>query len=177
MSKKVWVADVTYVWIRDRWCYLALIMDQGSRKIVGWAMSVSLHKELCIEALNLALKNNQAPEYHHSDRGVQYCSHEYIGILKANNSIPSMADVGVSVDTPYAESLNRSVKVEEVYLHPYESFEEAVESIAKYINVYNNTRLHSSLGYISPVQFEKNYENNLLINQSLPKSSELVVSK
>ena len=69
-----------------------------------------------------------------------------------------MADVGISVDNPYAESLNRSIKVEEVYLHAYESFEEAKESIGKYIRVYNETRLHSSIGYMSPMQFEANYQ-------------------
>lgn len=154
----VWVSDVTYIWIGTKWVYLALVMDQGSRKIVGWCMGMSLHKELCIEALTMALQGNSAPQYHHSDRGVQYCSHEYIRILRANNITPSMADVGMSVDNPYAESLNRSIKVEEVYLHAYESFSEAKESIEKYIMVYNTKRLHSSLGYISPVKFEANYQ-------------------
>ena len=154
----VWVSDVTYIWIGTKWAYLALVMDQGSRKIVGWCMGMSLHKELCMEALTMALQGNIAPKYHHSDRGVQYCSHEYIRILKENNIIPSMADVGMSVDNPYAESLNRSIKVEEVYLHAYESFSEAKESIEKYIIVYNTKRLHSSLGYMSPVKFEANYQ-------------------
>jgi len=167
----VWVADVTYVWMGKGWSYLALIMDQASRKIVGWAMSTSLHREVCIEAINMALKNNSAPRYHHSDRGVQYCSHDYIDILKANSITPSMADVGISVDNPYAESLNRSVKVEEVYLHAYESFEEAKESIGKYIKVYNGTRLHSSIGYMSPMQFEANYQLTCV-----SKKLELVVS-
>jgi len=154
----VWVSDVTYVWAGKGWAYLALVMDQASKKIVGWAMSTSLHRELCIEAINMGLADNVAPKYHHSDRGVQYCSHDYIDILKANDITPSMADVGISVDNPYAESLNRSIKVEEVYLHAYESFEEAKESIGKYIRVYNETRLHSSIGYMSPMQFEANYQ-------------------
>lgn len=154
----VWVSDVTYIWIGTKWVYLALVMDQGSRKIVGWCMGMSLHKELCMEALTMALQGNKAPQYHHSDRGVQYCSHEYIRILKDNGITPSMADVGMSVDNPYAESLNRSIKVEEVYLHAYESFSEAKESIERYIVVYNTRRLHSSLGYISPMKFEANYQ-------------------
>jgi putative transposase len=154
----VWVSDVTYIWIGKKWAYLALVMDQGSRKIVGWCMGMSLHKELCVEALTMALQGNKAPLYHHSDRGVQYCSNEYIRTLKENNIRPSMADVGMSVDNPYAESLNRSIKVEEVYLHAYESFSEAKESIEKYIMVYNTRRLHSSLGYISPMKFEANYQ-------------------
>jgi putative transposase len=154
----IWVSDVTYIWIGKKWVYLALVMDQGSRKIVGWCMGMSLHKELCIGALNMALESNKAPVYHHSDRGVQYCSNDHIRILKDNNITPSMADVGMSVDNPYAESLNRSIKVEEVYLHAYESFSEAKESIGKYIEVYNTRRLHSSLGYISPMKFEANYQ-------------------
>ncbi len=158
LPKWVWVSDITYVWVGTGWAYLALIMDQGGKKIVGWAMSTSLHRDLCIEALNVALKENDAPRYHHSDRGVQYASYDYIDILKSHSIIPSMADVGVSVDNPYAESLNRSIKVEEVYLNAYESFEEAKESIAKYISVYNTKRLHSSLGYVSPMTFEANYK-------------------
>jgi putative transposase len=154
----VWVADITYVWVGTGFAYLALIMDQAGKKIVGWAMSMSLHRSLCIEALHMALKENEAPKYHHSDRGVQYASYDYTDILKKDNIIPSMADVGVSVDNPYAESLNRSIKVEEVYLNAYESFEEARESIAKYILVYNTKRLHSSLGYVSPMTFEANYK-------------------
>lgn len=168
----VWVSDVTYIWIGDRWAYLALIMDQGSKKIVGWSLDTSIHRSLCITALNMALHDHRAPQYHHSDRGVQYCSHDYIDILKSKNITPSMADVGVSVDNPYAESLNRSIKVEEVYLHAYESLQEAKESIEKYILVYNTKRLHSSLGYMSPVEYEANYQL-----ESVLKVDRLVVSK
>jgi len=171
LPREVWVADITYVRIGTTFAYLALIMDQGSRKIVGWAMSRSLHRELCVEALNMALADNQPPRYHHSDRGVQYCSHDYIEILKSNNITPSMADAGVSVDNPYAESLNRSIKVEEVYLNAYESFEEAKMSIQKYILGYNTKRLHSSLGYMCPVDYIELYQLT-----SVSKNLNLVVS-
>jgi len=154
----VWVSDVTYVWIGSAWAYLALVMDQGSRKIVGWCLSTSLHRSLCITALNQALEHNPTPLYHHSDRGVQYCSYDYIAILKEHQITPSMASVGMSVDNPYAESLNRSIKVEEVYRNAYESFAEAKESIGKYIEVYNTKRLHSSLGYMSPLTYEATYK-------------------
>ena len=154
----VWVSDVTYIWIGDRWAYLALVMDQGSKRIVGWAMDTSMHRSLCIAAVAMSLKNHTAPQYHHSDRGVQYCSYDYIKILKENNITPSMSDVGMSVDNPYAESLNRSIKVEEVYLHAYESLKEAKESIQKYIEMYNTKRLHSSLGYMCPAEYEANYQ-------------------
>ena len=164
LPQQVWVSDITYVWVGTCYAYLALIMDQGGKKIVGWSMGTSLHRSLCIEALNMALGDNSPPKYHHSDRGVQYCSYDYIKILKTNNITPSMADTGVSVDNPYAESLNRSIKVEEVYLNAYESFSEAKVSIEKYILVYNTKRLHSSLGYVSPMTFEANYK---LISKSL----------
>jgi putative transposase len=150
----VWVSDITYIPSAVGWLYLALIMDQHSRRIVGWALGTTMHRSLCISALRMALSQHAAPRYHHSDRGVQYCSHDYIEILKSHNVAPSMADVGVSVDNPHAESLNRSIKVEEVYRNEYLTFADALLGISTYITVYNTTRLHSSLGYLSPVQFE-----------------------
>jgi len=167
----VWVSDVTYVWIGNKWAYLALIMDQGSRRIVGWKLDYSLSRNLCIAALTMALKDQPTPRFHHSDRGVQYCSYDYIDILKQHHITPSMAAVGMSVDNPYAESLNRSIKVEEVYLNAYESMAEAQSSIQKYIEVYNNKRLHSSLGYLPPAEYGANYQ---LAN--LSKVDMLVVS-
>jgi putative transposase len=154
----VWVSDITYIWIGDRWAYLALVMDQASKIIVGWHIDISMDRSLCIKALQKALLFKDPPTYHHSDRGVQYCSYDYIDILKSNKIIPSMASVGMSVDNPYAESLNRSIKVEEVYLNSYESLKEARCSIEKYVKVYNEKRLHSSLGYVSPLTFEANYK-------------------
>lgn len=167
----VWVSDVTYVWIGDKWAYLALVMDQGSRRIVGWKLDYSLRRSLCIGALTMALRDHPAPRFHHSDRGVQYCSYDYINILKENQITPSMAEVGLSVDNPYAESLNRTIKVEEVYLKAYESLAEAESSIQKYIEVYNTKRLHSSLGYVSPAEYEANYQL-----ENLSKVDMLVVS-
>lgn len=162
---EIWVSDITYVWIGDRFAYVAIVLDQVTRKVVGWSIGLSLSRRLCIEALLIALKHHSAPKYHHSDRGVQYCSHDYINLLKKHNITPSMAAVGVSVDNPFAESFNRTLKVEEVYLHAYESFEEARDSIADFIMVYNERRLHSSLGYMSPVAFEAQfYETELLDN-------------
>jgi putative transposase len=161
----VWVSDITYVWCGNRWGYVAIVMDQAMKKVVGWSMATSMDRQLCIEALNMALESHDAPLYHHSDRGVQYCSHDYIKILKENNITPSMADIGKSVDNPYAESFNRSLKVEEVYFNAYESFAEAKESIASYIMCYNTKRLHSSLGYMTPCEYEANYK--LTVSKSL----------
>lgn len=158
----VWVSDITYVWNGKNWSYVAIVLDIGSRKVVGFAISTSLHKNIVIEALQMALKNHKPPKYHHSDRGVQYCCHDYVNILKLHKIIISMADVGISVDNAYAESFNRSLKVEEVYLHAYESHQELTNSVSKYILCYNTTRLHSSLGYMSP----ENYLKSNLISLS-----------
>jgi len=160
----VWVSDITYVYIGKRWAYLAVVMDQATRRVVGYSFSRTMTKQIVIDAIEMALENHKAPKYHHSDRGSQYCAYEYIQILKDNGVIPSMAAVGKSVDNPHAESFNRSLKVEEVYLNAYEDFEEAKMSIENYIMVYNSRRLHSSLGYRSPIEFEASYYKSLEIS-------------
>jgi putative transposase len=154
----VWVSDITYIPVGDTWCYVAIVLDQCTRKVVGWALASHMRTSLCLEALTMALDTHQPPRFHHSDRGGQYCSREHQNELQKQNITPSMADVGVSVDNPFAESFNRSLKVEEVYLNAYESIAEARASIASYIVCYNTKRLHSSLGYIPPVEFEANYQ-------------------
>lgn len=154
----VWVSDITYIPVGDTWCYAAIVLDQCTRKVVGWSLATHMRTSLCLEALEMALSDHTAPKFHHSDRGSQYCSGEYQKALKKHPIKPSMADVGVSVDNPFAESFNRSLKVEEVYLNVYESLNEARISIASYITCYNTFRLHSSLGYVPPVEFEANYQ-------------------
>lgn len=161
LPSTVWVADITYVPVGYRWCYVAIVLDQCTRKVVGWSIATHMRTSLCLEALTMALDNHPAPTFHHSDRGSQYCSHEYQRRLKQHNIRPSMADVGVSVDNPFAESFNRSFKVEEVYLNVYENISEARASIAAYVACYNTTRLHSSLGYVPPVEFEANYQREV----------------
>jgi putative transposase len=154
MPSTIWVSDITYVWVGDKWAYVAIVLDQCTRKVVGWSMDTHMRRSLCIEALEMAMKHHSAPDYHHSDRGAQYCSYDYINILVEKGITPSMADVGVSVDNAYAESFNRSLKVEEVYMHAYESFEEAKTSIDRYINVYNTKRTHTSIGWMPPSVYE-----------------------
>ena len=163
----IWVSDITYLpLVNGDFVYLALIMDQVTRKIVGWSLANSLHRSLCLKALNMALEQNKPPRYHHSDRGVQYCSHEYINRLKINNIIPSMADVGVSVDNPHAEALNGSIKKEEVYRNEYHSMTEARLAIADYIHNYNHYRLHSSLDYRTPIEAEALIEKRSVVSLS-----------
>ena len=150
----VWAADITYVRLERGFCYVALIVDTFTRKVVGWAVDTHMEVSLVMTALIRALEGG-APTYHHSDRGGQYCAKEYIELLTKHGVQISMADVGMSVDNPYAESLNRTVKVEEVYLKEYHTVVDARTSIGRFIeDVYNTKRLHSSIGYVPPAEFE-----------------------
>lgn len=153
----IWVADITYVRLAKGFCYVAIILDVFTKKVVGWSVELHMETSLVIDALNLALCGG-APAYHHSDRGGQYCSYEYTNLLKENGVKISMADTGVSVDNPYAESFNRTLKVEEVYLADYDMITDAKESLKQFIEtVYNKKRLHSSLGYKPPEEFEEEW--------------------
>lgn len=152
--KHIWVGDITYVRLAKGFCYVAALLDIFTRKVVGWSVELHMETSLVVAALKLALEGG-APEYHHSDRGGQYCSREYTDLLKENGVKISMADTGVSVDNPYAESFNRTLKVEEVYLADYETIDDARELMKRFIEeMYNKKRLHSSLGYKPPEEFE-----------------------
>ncbi len=156
----VWVADITYIRLPNgKFCYLATILDIFTRRIRGWALREHMREELVVEALNAALKRNGAPEYFHSDRGGQYCGKMHTEILERNGVQISMAATGVSVDNAFAESFFRTIKVEEVYLSDYADIADARRSIAQFIDVvYTHKRLHSSLGYLTPDEFEKAFE-------------------
>lgn len=154
---RIWVADITYVRLAKGFCYVAVILDVFTKKVVGWSVELHMETSLVIDALKLALLGG-TPEYHHSDRGGQYCSYEYTNLLKESGVKISMADTGVSVDNPYAESFNRTLKVEEVYLADYDTIIDAKESIKRFIEeMYNKKRLHSSLGYKPPEEFEEEW--------------------
>jgi putative transposase len=154
---QVWISDITYIRLPTTFCYLAAILDAYSRKCVGWHLSRQIDTRLTLCALEMALASRRpAPGLiHHSDQGVQYASSEYVLRLEEAGARISMA----AVDNPYenakAESFFRTLKMEEVYLKDYRDFEEAQENIAQFIEeVYNEKRLHSSLGYLPPVEFE-----------------------
>ena len=152
-----WVADITYVRLPSTFCYLAAILDAYSRKCVGWHLSRWIDTRLTLSALQMALDSRQvAPGLiHHSDQGVQYASSEYILRLEEAGALISMAEVGNPYENAKAESFFRTLKMEEVYLKDYQDFEEAHQNIAQFIEeVYNQKRLHSSLGYLPPVAFE-----------------------
>lgn len=153
---QVWGADITYIRLREEFVYLAVIIDFYSRKIKGWALSRHLDVGLPQEALYKALAGNPQPKIHHSDQGVQYCSRDYVEILKEKGIRISMSDKGNPYQNNITESFFKTLKYNEVYLNEYDSFEEALANIENFIDlVYNQKRLHSSLGYLPPNEFEQ----------------------
>jgi putative transposase len=157
---QLWVADITYVRLRETFLYLAILMDAYSRKVVGWELGEDLRAELALGALHRALADRHiAPGIvHHSDRGVQYCCLAYVEKLQAHGFVISMSRTGNPYDNAKAESFMKTLKSEEVYLQQYRDQEEARASIQRFIEeVYNRKRLHSSLGYLSPEAFEQQH--------------------
>lgn len=148
----IWVGDITYVKLAGGFCYVAIVLDVFTKKVVGWSIASHMEESLVLEALAVALKTG-TPVFHHSDRGGQYCGNEYTQMLEANTVQISMAATGVSVDNPFAESFNRTLKVEEVYLYRYETLAEARTSIANFIKNYHEKRIHQSLDYVTPSEF------------------------
>lgn len=154
---QLWVADITYIRLREAFLYLAVILDAYSRKAVGWELGDTLEASLAVAALQRALANRaiQPGLVHHSDRGVQYASNDYVALLEAHGFLISMSRTGNPYDNAKAESFMKTLKCEEVYLQKYRDREEAHASIAHFIDeVYNGKRLHSALGYLPPVAFE-----------------------
>jgi putative transposase len=154
---RAWISDITYVRLPTTFCYLAAILDAFSRYCVGWSLARFIDTRLTLSALEMALASRRpAPELiHHSDRGVQYASSEYVLRLEEADARISMAAVGNPYENAKAESFFRTLKMEEVYLKDYRTFEEAQENIGEFVEeVYNQKRLHSSLGYLPPVEFE-----------------------
>lgn len=154
-----WVTDITYVHLLNECVYLAAIIDVYSRKCVGWELSRRIDAELVLNALDLAvnarLQHGIAGLIHHSDQGVQYACNEYINRLKELGIRISMSRKGNPYDNAFAESFMKTLKVEEVYMKEYRTFNEAYMNIKQFIEVvYNNKRLHSSIGYLPPVEFE-----------------------
>ncbi len=154
---QAWVADITYIHLPGDFVYLAVLLDAYSRRCVGWKLSRHIDTQLALDALNMALTaRTPAPGLiHHSDHGVQYASLSYVERLQSVQARLSMAAVGNPYENAKAESFFKTLKREEVYLNDYRTFEEAEANLAHFIDeVYNVKRLHSSLGYRPPVEFE-----------------------
>jgi putative transposase len=154
---QVWVADITYIRLRKEFVYLSVIMDIFTRCIRGWHLGRSLEQELTLTALERAFERG-CPEIHHSDQGVQYAATAYVEMLKASEVKISMASVGEPEENGYAERLMRTIKEEEVDLSEYEDFSDAMRGLGRFLDdVYNRKRIHSSLGYLTPAEFEQQW--------------------
>ncbi len=157
VPNKVWTADITYVWTYQGWLYLAVVMDLYSRQIVGWAMDKRMKKELVLDALAMAYWQRKPCEelLHHSDRGSQYACHKYQKRLESYGMKPSMSRKGNCWDNAPTERFFRSLKSERLTACRFVTRNAAKNEILDYITFYNSLRLHSYLGYVSPMQYEK----------------------
>lgn len=157
---QVFMSDITYIPTDEGWIYLASLEDLYSRKIVGWRAGARMTKELCIEALELAWERQRptGTVLHHSDRGSQYASHDYQDKLREYKMIGSMSRKGNCFDNACIESFHSIIKRELVYLEKFKTREQAIRRIFEYIEVwYNRERIHSSIGFLTPVEYERRY--------------------
>ncbi len=154
---QVWVSDITYIRLKKEFIYLAVLMDVFSRSIRGWNLGGGLEQGLTLVALRRALERG-TPEIHHSDQGVQYAATAYVEALTGVGTSISMAAVGEPRENGYAERLMRTIKEEEVDLTEYEDFADALRQLGRFLDeVYNRKRIHSSLGYLTPSEFEQQW--------------------
>lgn len=154
-----WVGDITYIQTASGWLYLAAIMDLYSRKIVGYSLSNRMTADLVCNALQIALNTRQPPKglIMHTDRGSQYCSQQYQVLLEEHGVRCSMSHKGLCYDNAVMERFFLNLKMERVWQQYYANHQEAIKDISQYITVfYNQVRLHSTLGYLSPNRFEQN---------------------
>ena len=155
---QLWRADITYIRLREEFVFLAVIVDAYSRRVIGWALDRTLETELPLTALRMALSRRTIGPglVHHSDRGVQYASHEYTDLLQGARGSPiSMSRKGNPWDNAACESFIKTLKYEEVYRNEYRDLADARASIRQFLEgIYNRKRLHSALGYVPPAEFE-----------------------
>jgi putative transposase len=155
---QLWVADITYIRLKNEFVYLAVVLDAYSRKVVGWMLGRTLAARLAIRALEQAIAEREPPPglVHHSDRGVQYACGDYAQVLQRHQMIPSMGRAGNPYDNASCESFMKTLKQEEIYANDYRDMKQLRENIEEFIErYYNRCRLHSALGYRSPEAFEQ----------------------
>ena len=160
---QVWASDITYIRIANGFIYLAVILDLFSRKNIGWAISKKIDRNLTLDALKMAVKRRRPLRgvIHHSDRGVQYLCNDYINYLTENGFHISCSAKGNPYDNAWVESFMKTLKYDEVYMGNYETYLNVIEKLPDFIEeVYNKKRLHSSLGYLTPEEFEEQNKEN-----------------
>lgn len=167
-TDQVWHADITYIRIATSFVYLAALIDGFSRKVVGYGLGRTLSADLAMAALIDAISKRDTDNLiHHSDQGIQYCSYDYVEVLKNNGIAISMSGKANPYDNAKIESFFRTLKVEEIYMFEYETYAEVLERIPYFIEeVYNRKRLHSSLGYMPPEEFENINNGKMKGNES-----------
>jgi len=154
---QLWVADITYIRLRNEFVYLAVLLDAFSRRVVGWAVERTMQARLSLAALERAVVNRKPPLglVHHSDRGIQYACGEYVKALASHGMLSSMSRAGCPYDNAMCESWFKTLKQEEIYANEYQDMEDLIQHLEEFIDrYYNRLRLHSALGYRSPEQFE-----------------------
>jgi transposase InsO family protein len=159
---QVWVSDITYIRIENGFVYLAVVLDLFSRRVIGYSISKKIDSELTLNALKMAFARRKFPVnvIHHSDRGVQYLCEKYVVFLKQNKTKISCAEKGNPYENAFAESFMKTLKVEEVYLYNFVTMNDVLERIPEFIeDVYNKKRIHSSLDYLTPEEFETKHQN------------------
>ena len=162
---RAWVTDITYVWTQQGWLYLAVVLDLFSRRIVGWASASHMRTELVLDALHMALRQRTPSDrlVHHSDRGSQYASRLYRSLLAEHDIVCSMSRKGNCWDNAVVESFFATLKTELIHRRTWSSRAEAREAIAEFIELfYNRQRFHSSIGYCSPAEYEKRFDDGHL---------------
>lgn len=158
---QVWTADLTYIRIENGFVYLAVILDLYSRKVIGWQISKKIDRHLALDALKMAIARRNPPRgvIHHSDRGVQYLCDDYTSLLQENGFHISCSRKGNPYDNAWTESFMKTLKYEEVYMFNYKTYLDVVERLPYFIEeLYNKKRLHSSLEYLPPEEFETKIE-------------------
>jgi transposase InsO family protein len=155
---QLWIADITYIRLQREFVYLAAILDAFSRRVIGWALDRTLAARLPLAALAQAIAQRQPQPglVHHSDRGVQYASRDYIGLLQAHSMTPSMSRPANPYDNATCESFMKTLKHEEIYCRDYRDIDDLRQHVEEFLDrYYNHQRLHSALGYRTPAEFEQ----------------------